>query len=117
MIFISYFRSKSESSKKSEKNLTCCATVLHFARTARALTGREASCPNFQPRAHAGLTGLTIKIRKFTKNRNCILRVNAHTVLGSPGNALRATGQATSGSGNASPNQVLTHAARAEGSG
>ena len=35
---------------------------LHFARTARALTGRcvsEASCPNFQPRAHAGLTGLT----------------------------------------------------------
>ena len=30
---------------------------LHFARTARAL---HASCPNFEPRAHARLTGLTI---------------------------------------------------------
>ena len=37
---------------------------LHFARTARALTGRYiASCPNFQPRAHAGLTGLTRHFR------------------------------------------------------
>ena len=33
---------------------------LHFARTARALTTDEAFCPNFQPRAHARLTGLTL---------------------------------------------------------
>ena len=36
---------------------------LHFARTARALRDAtcvsEASCPNFEPRAHARLTGLT----------------------------------------------------------
>ena len=36
---------------------------LHFARTARALQDStcvsEASCPNFEPRAHARLTGLT----------------------------------------------------------
>ena len=32
---------------------------LHFARAARALAGREAFCPNIQPRAHARLTGLT----------------------------------------------------------
>ena len=31
---------------------------LHFA--------REASCPNFQPRAHAGLTGLTRVMVEFT---------------------------------------------------
>ena len=47
--------------EQSEENVVKPAR-LHFARTARALTGRcvsEASCPNFQPRAHAGLTSLT----------------------------------------------------------
>ena len=41
---------------------------LHFARTARALRDAtyecvsEASCPNFEPRTHARITGLTRKI-------------------------------------------------------
>ena len=44
---------------------------LHFARTARALRDAtyvsEASCPNFEPRAHARLTGLTRQSNKQAK--------------------------------------------------
>ena len=51
---------------KSKSTLPGCVVKparLHFARTARALRDAtlrsEASCPNFEPRAHARLTGLT----------------------------------------------------------
>ena len=51
---------------------------LHFARTARALRDAtcviycvsEASCPNFEPRAHARLTGLTTRLGEHTRGKN-----------------------------------------------
>ena len=44
---------------------------LHFARTARALS--EVSCPNFEPRAHARLTGLTTKMLRATGHARMVI--------------------------------------------
>ena len=49
-------------------SLSCQAMParLHFARpTGRYIHVSEASCPNFEPRAHARLTGLTIHCLKL----------------------------------------------------
>ena len=70
--------------------LAACLLVkparLHFARTARALSGRymcdvseatcvsELSCLNFQPRAHWRLTGLAIQVRKKLKRASPVNR-------------------------------------------
>ena len=62
---------------------------LHFARAARALAGREAFCPNIQPRAHARLTGLTITRQHYY---NCHTRASCRfDLLNYQYNPFRAT--------------------------
>ena len=60
----------------------------------------EASCPNFEPRAHARLAGLTTRDRAWPSGRFAIASWLNHVLTHLSHVAI-------------SPNQVLTHAARA----